>query len=96
MADPKLGRFWQHRGEDGIRREKQLLIDFLSASAGGPMVYTGRDMTATHRGMKIDAVDWDAFLGHLRDTLAAFDVPAQETRDVLGFIDSTKAELVEA
>ena len=36
-SDPQLGRFWAHRGEDGIMREKQLLIDFLCASAGGPM-----------------------------------------------------------
>ena len=47
-ADPQLGRFWAHRGEDGIMREKQLLIDFLCASAGGPMYYRGRDMTLTH------------------------------------------------
>jgi truncated hemoglobin YjbI len=43
-ADPQLGRFWAHRGEDGVMREKQLLIDFLCASAGGPMYYRGRDM----------------------------------------------------
>ena len=40
-ADPQLGRFWAHRGEDGVMREKQLLIDFLCASAGGPMYYRG-------------------------------------------------------
>ena len=34
-ADQQLARFWQHRGEDGVRREKQLLIDFLCSSAGG-------------------------------------------------------------
>src|ERR1700704_3951472 len=44
QADPQLGRFWAHRGEDGVKREKQLLIDFLCASAGGPMYYRGRDM----------------------------------------------------
>ena len=27
-ADSRLARFWQHRGEDGVKREKQLLIDF--------------------------------------------------------------------
>jgi len=41
QADPQLGRFWAHRGEDGVKREKQLLIDFLCASAGGPMYYRG-------------------------------------------------------
>jgi hypothetical protein len=30
-SDPQLGRFWAYRGEDGIVREKQLLIDFLCA-----------------------------------------------------------------
>ena len=37
-ADPQLGRFWAHRGEDGVKREKQLLIDFLCASTGGPVL----------------------------------------------------------
>jgi hemoglobin len=63
-ADPQLGRFWAHRGEDGIMREKQLLIDFLCASAGGPMYCRGRDMALTHRGMRISDSDWNVFLGH--------------------------------
>ena len=33
IADVQLGRFWKHRGDDGVRREKQLLVDFLCASA---------------------------------------------------------------
>ena len=53
QADTQLGRFWQNRGDDGIEREKQLLIDFLCSNAGGPLLYTGRDMTITHQGMKI-------------------------------------------
>ena len=30
QADSQLARYWQHRGEDGVKREKQLLIDFLA------------------------------------------------------------------
>ena len=26
--DAQLGRFWENRGDDGIAREKQLLIDY--------------------------------------------------------------------
>src|SRR2546429_349812 len=48
-ADPQLGRFWAHRGEDGITREKQLLVDFLCANAGGPMYYRGRDRCGAER-----------------------------------------------
>ena len=57
-ADPQLGRFWAHRGEDGVMREKQLLIDYLCANAGGPMYYRGRDMKLSHRGMGITESDW--------------------------------------
>jgi len=62
QADPQLGRFWAHRGEDGVQREKQLLIDFLCASAGGPLYYRGRDMALAHRGMRISESDWKVFL----------------------------------
>src|SRR3972149_2903512 len=71
-ADSRLARFWQHRGDDGIAREKQLLIDFLCSSAGGPLYYTGRDMKTSHAGMRIGEADWVAFRGHLDATLAAF------------------------
>lgn len=95
MSDPQLGRFWAHRGEDGIRREKQLLIDFLCASAGGPLYYTGRDMATSHKGMGITAKDWEIFLRHVRATLDKFQVPERERREVLAFVDSTRADIVE-
>ena len=95
VSDPQIGRFWANRAADSIRREKQLLIDFLCASAGGPLYYTGRDMATSHKGMGISAGDWEAFLGHLRATLDKFQVPDAERRDVLAFVESTKAAIVE-
>ena len=95
QQDQQLGRFWQHRGDDGIKREKQLLIDFLCSSAGGPVYYTGRDMKTSHRGMNISESDWSVFLGHLNKTLDAFQVPQAERSEVLGFINSTKHDIVE-
>ena len=94
-ADAQLGRFWAHRGEDVITREKQLLIDFLCASAGGPMYYRGRDMVLTHRGMRISESDWSVFLGHAAATLAKFKVPEAEARDVVAFVQSLKKEIIE-
>ncbi len=95
MADQLLGRFWQNRGDDGLAREKQLLVDFLCASAGGPMYYTGRNMKLSHKGMRISDADWQAFLGHLNATLDTFEVPAPERSEVLGFVESTKPDIVE-
>ncbi|MFC1772712.1 group 1 truncated hemoglobin [Pseudomonadota bacterium] len=95
MADTQLGRFWQHRGEDGINREKQLLIDYLCANAGGPTLYTGRDNQTSHKGMGISESDWEAFMGHLDATLNSFKVPQQERNDVIGFVQGTRADIVE-
>ena len=92
--DTQLGRFWANRGDDGIAREKQLLIDYLCTSAGGPLLYTGRDMLTSHRGMGITDSDWELFIGHLKATLAEFQVPQPEQDDVLAFIDSTRADIV--
>ncbi len=95
MADSLLARFWQNRGDDGLQREEQLLVDFLCNAAGGPMYYTGREMKLSHKGMGVTAADWTAFIGHLEATLDSFNLPAAERADVLGFIDSTRADIVE-
>ena len=81
--------------EDGLQREKQLLIDFLCHSAGGPLYYTGRNMILTHRGMNISQSDWDVFIGHLVATFEHFKLAKPEAGQVLGFIQSTKDEIVE-
>lgn len=94
QSDPQLGRFWAHRGEDGVRREKQLLIDFLCANTGGPLYYTGRDMLTTHRGMRISESDWAVFLGHAQLTLDKFQVPTAEQGEVVSFVLSLKADIV--
>ena len=95
MGDPLLGRFWQNRGEDGIRREKQLLIDFLCANSGGPLTYVGRDMLTSHKGMGISEKDWGNFMIHLYATLEHLQVAETEKNQVCGFIESLKGEIVD-
>lgn len=95
-GDPQLAHFWQHRSEDNLKRSKQLLIDFLCSSAGGPLYYTGRDMKTSHRGMKISETNWSAFMGHLHATLKAFQVPQATCDDLVEFVQSTKMDMVEA
>ncbi len=96
QGDSQLGRFWQNRGDDGIAREKQLLIDYLCTGSGGPMLYTGRDMLTTHKGMKVSESDWSIFFEHAGATMQALAVPQQECDDVVEFILSLKDDIVEA
>ena len=93
--DDKLRRFYDHRGADGIAREQQLLVDFLCASTGGPMVYTGRDMKPVHVGMRLDEEDWKRAMAHLTAALDAFEVPEQEKGEVMSFHENLKSEIVE-
>ena len=93
--DSQLGRFWKNRGNDGIEREKQLLIDYLCSKAGGPVYYTGRDMKTSHKGMKISESDWEIFFGHAGATMQHLQVPEQECNDVVEFVSSLKNDIVE-
>ena len=93
--DNKPRRFYDHRGSDGIAREEQLLVDFLCAQTGGPMVYTGRDMKPLHVGMRLDEEDWKRAMAHLTATLDAFEVPEQEKGEVMSFHENLKSEIVE-
>src|SRR5438445_1667590 len=90
-AWPFLGASWSRRRQP----REAALIDFLCASAGGPMYYRGRDMALCHRGMRISESDWNVFLGHAGATLAKFKVPEAEQRDVVAFVQSLKKEIVE-
>jgi len=95
VADKQLGRFWEHRGNDGIDREKQLIVDFIAAKAGGNLYYRGREMKLSHIGMRISESDWDIFMQHLEATLDKFKLPVKERNDVIAFMKSTKDDIVE-
>lgn len=94
-ADSQLGRFWQHRGDDGVAREKQLLIDYLCMKTGGPVYYTGRDMKLSHKGMKISEDDWSRFMQHAGDTMTALNVPEGECDEIATFVSGLKNDIVE-
>ena len=94
-GDPELARFWKHRPADSIRREKQLLVDYLCSCAGGPLFYVGRDMKTSHKGMGISDSDWQRFIGHVHETLGKFAVPARERGEVLAFIEGLKKDIID-
>jgi len=96
MTDPKLNRFWLHRGKDGLEREAQLLIDFLCNKTGGPVYYTGRDMKLTHEGMNIDKEDYDRLAGYLTEILTDFNVGQAEIDEFMNLINSYRDDIIEA
>ena len=84
--DPLLGRFWTSpRSVDTNNRERQLAIDFITAAAGGPTIYLGRDMKLAHTGMGISKADYAAFMHCLSLSLDKFQVPEPERGEVVAF-----------
>jgi len=59
------------------------------------MVYTGRDMKTSHKGMRIIEQDWKAFMGHVSATLDHSGVTGEDREAVVDFVESTKADIVE-
>ena len=94
-SDKQLARFFTGHSEDSLRRIRQHILDQLCAAAGGPCVYTGRDMKTSHKGMGISETEWNAAAAHLVATLDKFKVPEKEKNEVLGAVSSFKKDIVE-
>lgn len=94
-ADPKVNFFrdGKYKSMD-VTNLKNHLVTFISMASGGPKEYAGRDMTATHTGMKITSDEFNAIAGHLAASLKKLNVPAKETGELMAIAASTKPAMV--
>lgn len=95
ISDKQLSRFFDGHSTDSKKRIRQHIVDQFCAAAGGPCIYTGRDMKTSHQGMGITEAQWDAAAKHLVATLDKFKVPAKEKGELLDFVTSLKKDIVE-
>lgn len=94
-SNKQLSRFFVNLDNDRKIKARQLTVDFVCKSAGGPCAYTGRDMLTSHKGMGITNDDWNISVKLLKQTLSKFNVPEKETGEVLGLIASLKQNIVD-
>jgi hemoglobin len=94
-SDPQLGVYWKGKSVEGMKRHRQLLVDFLSQVAGGPVQYTGMDMKTSHEGMGITEDEWNVFVRITIATLDDLGVPEQEKTDFLACAGGLKGDIVE-
>jgi hemoglobin len=73
---------------------KYLVTEMLCEAAGGPQVYSGRDMASSHQHLKITAEEWEAFMEDLDQTLDKFAVPTAERAEIQTIVESTRAAIV--
>jgi hemoglobin len=95
VTDKQFERFFVGHSTDSKKRIRQHIVDQFCAGAGGPCVYTGRTMKDSHVGLGITEAEWDASAKHLVATLDKFKVPEAEQKELLAFVTSLKADIVE-
>jgi len=95
-SDPLIGRYWKYRGTDGIKKEKELAVEFFTKITEGNSAYSGRDMKITHEGMKITEKDWSVFCSHVVEVVKQFGLPPEIQEEVEKLISLYKNDIVES
>ena len=93
--DDRLGRFFIGVSDDSLARIRQHVVDLVCAKAGGPCVYTGRDMLTAHAGLGISKEDWERSNKRFGETLAKFKVPDKEQKDLAAAIAPLEKVIVD-
>jgi hemoglobin len=96
LADPQLAIYWKGKCKDSLKKDRQLIVDFLGSAFGGPVVYVGRDMKTSHDGLGITELEWHRFIDHLSATLKNLSVSEREAAEVVAAADSLKSDVVAA
>ena len=94
-SDPTLARFGRGRSLDSRQRSRQLLVDQICSLAGGPCVYTGRDMKTAHAGLGITEAEWQTNLQQASAALGKYGVALREKEEFLAIFQRYKDDIVE-
>jgi hemoglobin len=70
-------------------------VEFVSAGAGGPLKYTGRDLSSVHKGMKITDAEFDVLMEHLKATLKKHGIAGRESDELTAMVAQTRKQIVE-
>jgi hemoglobin len=73
---------------------KYHVTSMVCQATGGPCQYHGRGMKESHAHLNITETEWERMVTLFKEVLAKHKVPAKETHELLGIVDSTKADIV--
>lgn len=93
-GDPKLSVYWKGKCHDSMKKDRQLILEFLCMAFGGRDEYLGRDMKTSHDGLGITDEEWAAFARHTAATLEKFEIGGRERQEFLAAAESLKPDIV--
>lgn len=95
MVTPRIGHRFQRYADHPARVEeiKQHTCDFFAAGSEGPVAYHGRSMAEAHRGMEIDAAEYDSAADDILATMISLNYDAETRAEVGEILESLKPEI---
>jgi hemoglobin len=96
MNNPAISaRFLPYKEQpEKLSKIRQHSIDFFSAGSGGPVSYTGRDMTTTHKGMNISPAEFMYVVDDIMQVLDKHNIDEETKKDVLAIQWSLKGMII--
>ena len=94
-SDEQEKRFFIGFSTDSKTRIRQLIVDLICKSTGGPCLYSGRDMKTAHAGAGITKSDWDRTLKIFGEVLNKFKVPDKEQQEIAALLTPLEKDIVE-
>ena len=94
-TDEQEKRFFVGFSTDSKMRIRQLLVDLVCKSTGGPCFYIGRDMKTAHAGAGITKADWEHSLKIFGEVLNKFHVPEKEQNEIAALLLPLERDVVE-
>jgi hemoglobin len=90
-ANPNIYKARKVERKAGLKTQVSTLVCSVT---GGPCKYVGLDMKEAHKGFHITEKEWQALMVDFRASLAKFQVPATEQKELIDIVESTKADMV--
>lgn len=93
---PELSHLFRGHSRNSQMRQRQLIVDSLCAAAGGPCIYTGRDMRPVHVGLGITGAQWTTFMGIISSVASERAWPEAERKEFIElFSKQFRSDIVE-
>src|SRR5262245_39730339 len=93
-ADPRVNERFKGMKPEALDKFKSNLADQICDAAGGPCSYVGKDMKATHQGMKITEAEWNATVENLVKALDKNNVDAKAKQELLAALGPMKKDII--
>ena len=94
VADARVNARFKGMQPPAVFKLKSNFSDQICDATGGPCAYLGRDMKATHKGMKISEGEWNATVGNLVKALDKRKVGETEKKELINALGPMKQDIV--